>query len=182
MEPVKKSTFASYFDDLSELDTKGVNILSAAEAMEVWTELFGHKAKGLYDLPATSWVVKGSWLPIGTWIDAYNGLVDRNVVINLVATASNWASNEPLWFVQSSRQIVALELQGFLKCWHGLFAAFDDGPILVTRGAGRDVCAMRFVPMGQIMLMKSENVTPLPRGDSPGVGEFPRGQFPRGRN
>lgn len=152
MDPVKNSVLAPYFDEISDADLQDVELLAPAEAAEIWVENFDRRAKGLYDLSNDSWVVRGSWSVIGTWIDAYNGLADPGSVEDVVVKASNWSIDEPLLFVQNSRQVVALELQGFLKCWQGLLAAFDDGPILITRRGGAAAVAFRFVPLGQIML------------------------------
>lgn len=151
MDPVKKSVLAPYVDEISDDDLQDVALLTSAEAAEVWEANFDGKAKGLYDLPNDSWVVRGPWSVIGSWIDAYNGLADPAEVEDIIVKASNWSIDEPLLFVQNSRQVVALELRGFLKCWQELLAAFDDGPILMAlRGDG--ATALRFVPLGQVML------------------------------
>lgn len=151
MDPVKKSVLAPYFDETPDADLQDVALLTSTEAAEVWATNFDRKAKGLYDLPNDLWVVRGPWSVIGTWIDAYNGLADPRGVEDLVVKASNWSIDEPLLFVQNSRQVVALELKDFLNCWKGLLAAFDDGPILMARRSGRDA-VFRFVPLGQVML------------------------------
>lgn len=150
MVPVKKSVLAPYFDDISDADLRDIELLTSAEAGEFWAENFDRRAKGLYDLPNDSWVVRCPWSVVGRWLDAYNGSGDIGEVADVVVNASRWSINEPLLFVQSSRQIVALELQGFLKCWQGLLAAFDDGPILMSRRRGV-TRAFRFVPLGQVM-------------------------------
>ena len=151
MQPVKKSVLAPYFDEIADADLQDVKLLTCTEAAEVWAENFDRKAKGLYDLPNDLWAERGPWFAIGTWLDAYNGLVDPRGVADLVVKASNWSVDEPLLFVQNSRQVVALELQNFSKCWQGLLAAFDDGPVLMSR-SGRGDIAFRFVPLGQVML------------------------------
>lgn len=151
MDPVTKSVLAPYFDEIPDADLQDVQVLTSTEAAEVWGENLDRGAKGLYDLPNDLWVVRGPWSVIGTWIDAYNGLADPRGVEDLVVKANNWSIDEPLLFVQNSRQVVALELKDFLKCWQGLLAAFDDGPILMAR-RGSGTTAFRFVPLGQVML------------------------------
>lgn len=150
MNPVKKSVLAPYFDEVSEVDLQGVELLTSAEAAEVWAENFDRRAKGLYDLPDDSWVAKGSWSIIGNWIGPYNELASSGKIEEAVVNTSNWSLDEPLFFVQSSQQVVALELQGFLKCWQELVSAFDDGPILMARRGGR-TAAFRFAPLGQVL-------------------------------
>lgn len=151
MEPVKKSVLAPYFEEVSDADVQGVELLAPAEAAEVWARNFNREASGLFDLPNGSWVIRGPWSVIGTWIEAYNGLTNPRDFEDAIVKACNWSADEPLLFVQSSRQVVALNLQGFLKCWQELLAAFDDAPILMARRAG-GTTACRFVPLGQVML------------------------------
>jgi Protein of unknown function (DUF2947) len=149
--PLKSSPLAHYFDECSDEDLTNAQFLSTSEAREVWEKCFASKARSLYALPDDCWVARGSWSVVGSWIEAYNCKIDNGDVSRAISAATTWASNEALMLVQGSTQIVALDLRSFNKCWRGLLAAFDDGPILIDRRSQPEACALRFVPMGQIL-------------------------------
>ena len=154
MIPLKSSPLAHYFDEYSDADLANAQFLTSSEAREVWEKCFASKARSLYALPDDCWVARGSWSVVGPWIDAYNCKIDNGDVSRAISAATTWASDEPLLFVQGSTQIVALDLRSFKKCWRDLLAAFDDGPILIDRRSRQEACALRFVPMGQILSFK----------------------------
>lgn len=151
MIPLKSSHLAHYFDECSDADLDNAQFLTPPEAREVWGEYFASKARSLYALPDDCWVARGSWSVVGSWIDAYNCKIDNGDVSKAISATTNWSNDEPLLFVQGSTQIVSLDLHSFKRCWRGLLAAFDDGPILIDRHSRQHGSALRFVPMGQIL-------------------------------
>lgn len=153
MIPIKNSPLASYFDDVHQSadDLDNLCMLDAAESAAAWSSHFDVRAKGLYDLPDDSWVVRHQWISVGTWIEAYNGRSDAREIARTVEKGSSWRSDEPLLLFRDSRNIVSLTFEQFSRHWQDLFAAFDDGPILISRGGSKTAAAFRFVPLGQIL-------------------------------
>lgn len=153
MVSIKESPLAFYFHDVPDLDSDlmEMNFLDMGDATKVWKEFFNGTAKGLYDLPNDSWIVKVHWVEIGIWIDSYNGKEEAGMVPDAILNATGWSQNENLFLVQDCRNIVSLTFDNFSKHWEEFLAAFDDGPLLMPRKKGQGaVC--RFVPMGGILM------------------------------
>lgn len=150
MVPVLKSPLCEFFeDDIGSKELESVYLLSPDEASRIWDEVIGGNARGLHDLPADSWLHRRSWRPVGNWINAYNGVVERRAVFDLVAEISSWKNDHELFLIQARRQILKFPFSAFRLFWPSMMAALDDGPLLVD-GKGCAGIVFSFVPLGVI--------------------------------
>ena len=151
MIPIQQSSLASYFEDIqpADADVKDVFVLDPQEAKSEWERLFAVGSKGLHDLPNDCWVQQCRWENIGNWINSYNGQEDPLSVADLIQKESGWEDDQALLLVQGGVSMVTLPFRCFGRYWPDLFAAYDDGPILLKKGLGG--VAFRFVPMGHIL-------------------------------
>lgn len=152
---IKDSPLAPYFQDTPSnsptLDK--IFYLDKHEAISIWKNIIDIKAKGLYDLSNESWVVKSTWNSIGRWIEAYNEEERADCISEAILNISNWSQQENLLFIQSSQNIISLNLNCFSSHWQSLFAAFDDGPLLLNQNSSLTT-AFRFTPLGDIITTK----------------------------
>ncbi|MBL8484871.1 MAG: DUF2947 family protein [Rhodocyclaceae bacterium] len=151
MISVRLSPIALFFDDVQACDDAiQIKFLDLVEAAQVWETWFDRDAKGLYDLPIQSWVVQTPWAYIGTWIESFNCIDRKNELPSLIAGCSSWKPENKLLLVQNRENMVSLSFEGFVKHWHALLAAFDDGPLLMSETViGEPVFC--FTPIGNVL-------------------------------
>jgi hypothetical protein len=153
MISIQQSILASYFDAIQpgDPDIRDVLVLDPQEAKSEWGRLFAAGSKGLHDLPDDCWVQQCRWKNVGNWINSYNGLEDPLSVVSMIQKESGWEDDQALLLVQGGVSMVTLPFRCFGHYWQDLFAAYDDGPILLKKGELGGI-AFRFVPMGHILL------------------------------
>ena len=152
---IKKSPLALYFQDIP-YDSPTLDqlfYLDKNEATTIWKNIIDTKAKGLYDLPNDSWVAASTWSLIGTWMDAYNEIEGAHSIPDVISHISNWPQQERLFLIQNCHNIISLDYNNFASHWQSLFAAFDDGPLLLNQNTSL-ITAFRFTPLGDIITTK----------------------------
>ena len=152
MITIKNSPLAPYFSDVSDATRvlRDIFVLETDESMNFWAAHFDARARGFHDLSQDSWVLKAAWTVIGSWIDAYNGAASAKDVGQTIEEASGWALADDLALIQNRRNVVLLKRKDFDAYWKELFAAFDDGPILMSR-SDVDGTVFSFSPLGDIL-------------------------------
>ncbi|WP_036114477.1 DUF2947 family protein [Lysobacter capsici] len=153
MIPIYDSPLKKYLDDFSSAELASVFLLEGDEAVAVWREYIGD-GKSFNHLSNESWVVGGSWVTIGDWMDGYPRPLNSQRVAELVSTKSEWSDNEELFLIQNSKNIIKFTMKDFNKFWNDFLSIFGDGPVLISRDRKSGV-AFQFLPLGYVQCLKA---------------------------